>query len=474
MKLPRIMIAAPKSGSGKTLITCALLKALRKRELCVWSHKCGPDYIDPLFHKEVLGVPSGNLDCFFSEEQQIRELFGAGKNEEEFSVVEGVMGLYDGLGGISEEASTYHLSRILKLPIILVVDVKGMGRSVLPLLAGFLQYDREHLIQGVILNRAGKMLHDLLKPLIEAELSLPVLGYFPEKKELAFESRHLGLVLPGEMSRLENQVEQAAELLEECVDVDRVLTIGRCAENLDDWVGNTKQIDIAAVPVLAEPGEMVAEHIKLGVAQDEAFCFYYQANLKCFEKLGVEIVPFSPIHDKELPKGISGILLGGGYPELWAEALAANMSMRESVAAAISGGMPSLAECGGFMYLHEQLTTQDGKSYPMCGVIPGSCAYQGKLVRFGYIELAEKGSLFLPTGEKIKGHEFHYFDSTMNGQDCVASKPTGGRSYDCVHVDANHWWGFAHLYYGSNVKFVEHFVEEIRKYKNCQFDKNMS
>ena len=459
MNTPRIMIAAPKSGSGKTLITCALLKALQLRGRKISAYKCGPDYIDPMFHKNVIGVPSANLDCFFSDEEQIKELFLRYKKDGDLSVIEGVMGLYDGLGGVKEEASAYHLAVILRTPIILVVDAKGMGRSILPLVDGFLRYDREKLIRGIILNRVGKGAYETLKSLLEAELEIPVLGFFPEKKELQLESRHLGLKVPEEVSGLEGQVLEAARILEECVDVEAVLEIARMAAELENPVGRASSVNT---------------FLRLGVAMDEAFCFYYDENLRLLRENGAQIVPFSPIHDKELPKNLHGVLLGGGYPELWARQLYENVSMRNSIKAAIAGGMPSLAECGGFMYLHDNMETPDGETYPMCGIIPGNCSYMGKTVRFGYVEITGETESFLPRGKTIKAHEFHYYDSTNNGRDCVAEKPIGGKRWECIHAGENHWWGFAHLYFPSGPDFVNRFMKQLHKYKNCHFDKNMS
>lgn len=483
MHTPRIMIAAPKSGSGKTLITCALLRALKKRERRIKAFKCGPDYIDPMFHRQIIGVDSRNLDCYFSDEEQIRALFLRDGEEGELSVIEGVMGLYDGLGGIREEASSYHLAQILQAPIVLTVDARGMGRSILPLLRGFLQYDRAGLIKGVILNRAGKGLCELLAPLIEEELGLTVLGYVSERRELSLESRHLGLKLPGETGRLCEQVELAAGLLEEGVDVNRLLELAENAPELPEpaFSPSARKLPKAVSPPSARKlprGAFVSpavseKAVRIGVARDEAFCFYYEENLNLLREAGAELVFFSPLHDERLPGGLHGILLGGGYPELWAEQLCANRSMRRSVREAIARNMPSVAECGGFLYLHEYLSDREGRRYEMCGVIPAECRDTGRLVRFGYVEIAEKSPLFLREGG-IRGHEFHYFDSTDNGESCVACKPVSGKTWECVHEGANHWWGFAHLYYPSNPVFAKHFLEAALQYKNCLLHQNMS
>lgn len=208
--------------------------------------------------------------------------------------------------------------------------------------------------------------------------------------------------------------------------------------------------------------------LRLAIARDEAFCFYYQENLKLLSKRGFELVPFSPLHDKKLPEHISGLLLGGGYPELFAKELSENDSMKTAIREAIRGGLPSLAECGGFLYLHKSLKDMEGRQYSMAGVIDADADYRGKLVRFGYVELTEKESCFLPEKEGIRGHEFHYFDSTENGTDCVAKKPTGNRSWECVWEGENHWWGFPHLYYPSNPSFVEYFYQQAGLYQQSK------
>lgn len=452
MKRNRIMIAAPKSGSGKTMITCGLLQALLDREEKVLAYKCGPDYIDPMFHRRVLGIPGRNLDTFFTGEEKTRELFLESSTEGSFCVMEGVMGLFDGLGGIREEGSSYHLAKVTRTPILLVVDAKGMGRSVLALLAGFLTYDEEKLIKGVLFNRMAKGYYEILKPLIEEELHLPVVGYLPEQKELTLESRHLGLLMPGEVENLQDKMKSLAEVLTKTVDMGKILQIGRAA---CDLLGDTKTEWTGR--------EEIAPTIKIAVARDEAFCFYYEENLKLLEKLGAELVYFSPLWEKELPKGVSGLLLGGGYPELYAEALSANESMRESIKKAVEGGMPTLAECGGFLYLHETLESKE-EVFPMAGVLPGKGFNTGKLVRFGYIEIEEKQSSFLPPGEKIRGHEFHYYDTEYNGEDCRAIKPVTGRSYPCIVSNKTCFLGFPHLYYPSNPDFVGNFIKKAKEY----------
>ena len=461
MKINRFMIAAPKSGSGKTMITCALLQLLKDSGKNVLSYKCGPDYIDPMFHKKVLGVPSKNLDTFFTDEKTTVQLFLDERADGDFAVLEGVMGLYDGLGGIYEQGSSYHLAKVTQTPIILVVDAKGMGKSVLALIAGFLQYDTHHLIKGVLLNRMSKGYYDIIKPLIEKALSVKVVGYFPEQKDIRLESRHLGLVMPDELADIKEQLDELAGRLKKTIDLDMLLDIAAEAEEITKNT-NTEQMQI----------QNQNNTVNIAVAMDEAFCFYYEDNLRLLEKCGAKLQYFSPLHDTKLPDNCDALLLGGGYPELYAKELSENLSMRNSIKTAFKTGLPTVAECGGFMYLHTYIHNiceedADAQNYVfgMAGALDSECHFKGKLVRFGYIELAEKHSNFLPPNEKIKAHEFHYYDSTDNGADCIATKPATGRSYDCVISHDNYWLGFPHLYYPSNPHFAESFVRKAYEYR---------
>lgn len=454
MKMARFMIAAPKSGSGKTVLTCALLQSLKEQSKKVIAFKCGPDYIDPMFHKRVIGISSDNLDSFFYDEKKLQILLADKYRREnaEIAVIEGAMGLYDGLGGIQEEGSAYQIASITKTPVILVIDAHGMGRSVIPLIAGYLQYDHEHLIKGVILNKTTKGFYEIIRPVIEKELSIQVLGFFPKKEELALESRHLGLKLPQEVNELRKKIQAASDVIHETLELDKLIQIANEANAFP--VANTKEKN-------KQP------NVKIGIAMDEAFCFYYEQNLQLLREYGAELIPFSPIHDKKLPAGVCGLIFGGGYPELKAKELGENESMRTDILEKFSKGIPSLAECGGFMYLHDHICCENQESYPMTGIISGEVNYTGKLVRFGYVEITEKTPCFLPAGETIKGHEFHYFDSSNNGSDCVAVKPVTNKSWECIHATDNHFWGFAHLSYFSNPHFVEHFVK-----KALEFQKN--
>ncbi len=490
MKLDRVMIAAPKSGSGKTTITCALLQSLKEQGIPVVSYKCGPDYIDPMFHKEVLGVPSKNLDTFFTGEEETRTLLMTGRTEGELAVLEGVMGLYDGLGGIREEGSSYHLAKVTGTPMVLVVDAKGMGKSVLALIAGFLQYDTEKLIRGVILNRMSGAYFQTIKPLIEKELPVAVVGYVPDQKHLELKSRHLGLVLPKEQEEVTQQIRDFAAELQKTVSIEKIREIAaeaaelpqalkensdhryRWKDSMEEKHGYMESVTTSIIDSgdenRAEAGGMAdndPDSPIIAVARDEAFCFYYEDNLRLLEEYGARLCFFSPLHDSHLPEAGDALLLGGGYPELHLQELEQNVSMKNEIRAAMERGIPCVAECGGFMYLHKTIEDPEGKQYRMAGVLPGICTNKGKLVRFGYIELQEGKALFLPEGTKIRGHEFHYYDSSDNGEDCMAVKPVTERSYPCVIETPDWFLGFPHLYYPSNPGFAESFVKKARDFQ---------
>lgn len=455
----RIMIAAPQSGSGKTLITCALLQALKEKNYYLESFKCGPDYIDPMFHKTVLGISSRNLDPFFTEDSITRMLLAKGQDSRDLAVIEGVMGLYDGLGGIREEASSYALAKATNTPIILTVNARGMGRSLLALLSGFLQYDTAHLIKGVILNQTPSSFASVLSKEIEETFHIPVVASFPVRDDVRIESRHLGLVMPYELEDIQSRLKIASQVLCENANIEQILEIAKSAPKLEyDVKRDIKQ-------------KLTEKTIRIGVARDEAFCFYYEDNLDLLKSLGAKLIFFSPLHDDTLPKDLDGILFGGGYPELYLKELEENESMRNSVKSAIENKMPSLAECGGFMYLHDTIFDSEKKPYKMAGVINACCMKKERLVRFGYLTLNSKTDSFLQKGETIRGHEFHYYDSEDNGECAIAKKPVGTRSWECVHAGSDHWWGFAHLSYYSNPKFAEKFAEACRSYKTNKIAK---
>jgi len=461
-KLPRIMIAAPNSGSGKTTIVCGLLQAWVNRGLVTNAYKCGPDYIDPMFHRTVLQVPTGNLDTFFSDETMLRYLFEEAyheqANRDSIAVVEGVMGYYDGKSLDSLEGSSYDLGRKLELPVILVVNGKGASLSILAQIKGFLTFQEPSMIKGILLNQVSSSIYQGIKQRIENELKIPVVGYLSPQKKWGLASRHLGLVKPDEIQDLREKVLELARQMEETVDLERILQIANQAPKFSYEIPEK----IIAYEIFFKGNDK----IRVAIAQDEAFCFYYKENRTLMEKAGVELIPFSPIKDRELPHDIQGLILGGGYPELYVHKLAENHSMKESICGMLEAGLPCLAECGGFLYLQETLADEEGKQYPMVGFLKGNGRKAEKRSHFGYIsvQIEEKSVL----GEKdicIPGHEFHYWESDQEGNAGRAVKPDGIRTWKCIQVKRNTLAGFPHFYFPGNLKALQSFITCCGRYK---------
>lgn len=472
----RWMIAAPASGSGKTAAVCGLLTLLKKRGCSTGAFKCGPDYIDPMFHKKVLGIPGCNLDSFFLEPEQLRDLFCRETAELEAAVVEGVMGYFDGVGGMSW-GSSWDIARILKLPVILVVDGHGASLSVLAQIKGFLDYQptgerEENRIAGVILNRTSPSMCSVLKPRIEKELGIACLGCIPVLKWLDLKSRHLGLLLPDEIGNLQEQMERLSQVLEESVDVERLLELGRGPQRrhesgADQEDGAGREDEAGREDRAGRKKKQGEETFCLTAAMDEAFCFYYQENLELLRELGARIIPFSPLRDEKLPEQTDGILLGGGYPELYAAELGENRSMREFIRRAAEEGMPILGECGGYLYLLEELEGEDGNMYPMAGVFSGSGKREERLRHFGYVTVQTGAdSSYLKKGQQIRGHEFHYWhcqkDETEGAME--AKKPLGGKKWPAMRIKHQVTAGFPHLYYPSLPEFAERFARACMEY----------
>lgn len=461
---PRIMLAAPKSGSGKTLLTCGLLEILRRRGLNPIACKCGPDYIDPMFHRYVLGIPGRNLDSFFLPTEGVREVLVDAVREEQagIAVLEGVMGYYDGLGGTETSASSWEIAEITDTPAILVLDCKGASLSAAAMASGFLHFRKNSHIAGVILNRVSSMYYERLAAAVEEASGLPVLGYLPESEEYRMESRHLGLFLPGEIDRLRERIGRLADQMEKSIAVDRVLEVAGMLplriENKEKEKAENESMEaesIAKFPACQE--QKVTSRVRIGVARDEAFCFYYQENFHLLEQMGAELVYFSPLRDKKIPDRMDGLLFGGGYPENYARELAKNAAMRESIRRSIAAGMPFLAECGGFLYLHRTLEGSDGKHWEMAGVYPFDAYRTNRLRRFGYVRLLTS------SGQEIHGHEFHYWESEDPGTDWEAVKPTGNRSWRCIHEKGGQIGGFPHLYYASCPDFLRKWLDVCAK-----------
>lgn len=455
VKRNRFMLAAPASGSGKTVITCGLLRLLQKKGWECSSFKCGPDYIDPMFHKEILGISGGNLDSFFLAGDQIRKQLIEQSTPGGISVIEGVMGYYDGMGGVSTAASSYEVALVTETPVILIIDGKRSSLSICAVIKGFLEYRSNHQIKGVILNRVSAVMADRLKPLIE-ELGIELVGYLPLCQAAMLESRHLGLVIPMENKKSGQKIEELSLVLEQTIDLEKLYRIAKGAREMD--FDRDKQKVEKTAPADTK--------VKIGIARDQAFCFYYQENLALLEQLGAVIVPFSPLHDDSLPEGINGLLLGGGYPEVYAKELEDNVRMRDSINVAVEQGIPLVAECGGFLYLHKKIEGEDGRTYLMAGVIDAE-AYRTKLNKqFGYIGIqSNMENFWLGKNEIIKGHEFHYWESSDSGDAFYAKKPIGDRGWNCMHTSTHMLAGFPHLYYPSNPEIARRFLSKCRAYE---------
>ena len=456
---PRILLTAGKSGSGKTMITCGILQALKERGMKISSFKCGPDYIDPMFHASVIGTRSRNLDTFFTDDETTRYLFARSAVQSDISVIEGVMGYYDGLGGVSVKGSAWDVARATDSPAILIVDARGMSVSLVPQIKGFLEYKPESRIRGVILNRMSGMLYPRMKELIERELPVKVLGYVPQTDDLKLESRHLGLVMPDEIEGLQEKLHQLAQTLEKTLDFDAMLELAGAASSITASGPDLKALTL----------EKSGKKPVIAVARDEAFCFFYADNLELLESLGGEIRWFSPLHDKCMPEA-DGLYLPGGYPELYAKELSGNAEMNASIREAVQGGLPTIAECGGFMYLQQEMEGMDEISYPMAGAIPGKCIRTKRLGRFGYITLTpEKAQMFGEDLGEVRGHEFHYFDSSECGEAFLAEKPEGTRSWKCIQGNETMIAGYPHLYWYSNPGVPARFLKACQKYHESRY-----
>ena len=446
-RVPRVIISGTNSNCGKTTVACGVLQALTNRKLSVGAFKCGPDYIDTMFHSRIIGTKSSNLDLVFFTKNVLKNLLVKNGAGHDINIIEGVMGFYDGWSLTSAKASTYEISECTRTPVILVVGAKGAALSVLATIQGFLDLYPDNMIRGVILNQCTQMTYASLEKAIEERFGGKVrpLGFMPNMPDCAFESRHLGLITADEVENLKEKMEMLAEQVEKSVDLDSILKMAADAAPVF--------YDQIPVPRMGEP-------FRIAVAKDKAFCFYYDDNLDLLREMGAELVPFSPISDEKLPENIQGLYLGGGYPELYAEDLSRNETMRRSVKTALEGKLPCIAECGGFMYLTESI-----KEHEMVGALPGTCYDNGRLTRFGYVTItAKKDNLMCRAGESIKAHEFHHWDVTDTGSGFVAEKASG-KTWDCVASTDSLYAGYPHFHFYSNLNFAENFCKACISYK---------
>ena len=448
--LPRLLLCAPASGGGKTTMTCAILEALVERGVKPVAFKCGPDYIDPMFHSEVIGAKSRNLDLFFLGRDTTRALLYENGSTGGVSIIEGVMGYYDGIA-MTSDASAYDLARETETPAVLILDGRGRALSAAALVKGMATFRSDANIRGVLLNRISPMLYPRLKEAIERETGIHVYGFLPERPDCALESRHLGLVTAAEVAGLREKLSVLAGLVREHVDLEGLLALAHSAPALD-----------AAPMTLPKPA---AGRPRIAVAKDNAFCFYYADALRLLERLGVELVEFSPLQDTRLPEGSAGLYLGGGYPELYARELSKNTAMLEAVRKAVRGGMPTIAECGGFLYLHETLEDGQGTPRPMAGVIQAPATRTDRLRRFGYVTLtAQREGLLGPAGTALPAHEFHYWESGAPGADFHAQKPKSERGWDCAYHTETMYAGFPHFHLCAAPDAAARYVAKCAEY----------
>lgn len=478
-----ILIAGSSSGCGKTSITLAILKALHKRGLSVSGFKCGPDYIDPMYHRLITGRPSYNLDICMMGEEAVLEEYERRSADSDIAVIEGVMGYYDGLG-MTERGSAFHLAQLLELSVLLIVPCRGMSSSIEALIEGFLHHRELSHIEAVIFRELPEKLY----PHMEAwclERGIRPLGIFPTIKEAALDSRHLGLLTPigpdglpqpdADLSRKLDLLSQALEDLPgwqsflSGFSKDQSPAEGGVEHGRDQ---SPAEGDVQAwsspVDSLEAPAMIASSHPIIAVARDEAFCFYYEANLEALEAAGARLLYFSPLHDDLLPEGTAGLYIGGGYPELYAVALSEKTGLMAMIRDLAEDGAPIHAECGGYMYLHTRLLDQAGDRHALVGLFPGECRYTGRLQRFGYVRMrAQADSILGPAGTVLIGHEFHRCVSdleeggfhTVKLSDYVAAGQEDGGYYSYVFYK-NVAAGFPHIHYAG--LSLEKFISDAR------------
>ncbi|MBG1269684.1 cobyrinate a,c-diamide synthase [Nostoc sp. WHI] len=481
-----LIIAGERSGVGKTTVTLTLLASLRRRDRLVQSFKVGPDYIDPMFHQHVTGRACRNLDPVLTSEAYVQQCFARHSQLSEYALVEGVMGLFDGIGhrawgmGHGQEkqkstdfASTAHIARLLDLPVVLVIDCSRLSGSVAAIAHGYQSFDHRIKIAGVVLNRVGSDRHlSLLKDSLEP-LQLPILGVLRRQDNITIPDRHLGLVPTAELPELNALIDRLADLGDTCFDWEHLLPLLKSpplssflTKSSDATPTLTQNLitNYVSVAVASPRASLrITNYLRIAIARDRAFNFYYQDNLDLLQQLGAELVFWSPLEDAGLPQNIQGMYFGGGFPEVFAQQLAENTSARDAVKTAIVTGMPAIAECGGLMYLCEQIIDFEGKSWSMAGVLPTSAVMGGRLI-LGYRRaVALQDNLLVKAGTTVYGHEFHRSSLTS-----TPTQPLFETSrYDCEENMGCEGWGlpvnihasYVHLHWGESVEIPQQFLE---------------
>ena len=448
---PRLIIAATQSGSGKTTITAGILAALKNRGLKVQAYKVGPDYIDPGFHEIASSKPAHNLDSWLVGKEKLADIFLSTYGDADIAIIEGVMGLYDGgKGGVS---STAEVAKILNAPVILVIDAKSMGTSAAAVALGFREFDKSINFAGVILNRVGSDSHKKIICDALDELGIKNFGAIKRDENFVLPERHLGLV-PTAENNFADVIEKISVAVENQIDFDALINLAKNSPSLEEKIFLPQNIE---------------HKIKIAVAKDEAFNFYYAESLRELEKLGAEIIFFSPLNDETLPKNISGLIFGGGFPEIFADRLEQNKTMRESVKNISREGLPIFAECGGYMYLMKSIKDFDGKIFEMCGVIDNSAEMTKKLQMVGYVDSAlKKNCIIGKIGDKIHAHEFHFSTeaenlSDRNIFDCERLRT--GKKYSAGYAEKNIVASYLHIHFVGCPSAAKNFVESCKKFR---------
>ncbi len=445
---PTIVLAATRSGAGKTTIATGVIGALARRGLRVQPFKCGPDYIDPSYHKLACGIPSRNIDTWMLPHNAALELFGRAAKPAQIAVVEGVMGLYDGHANLTEQASTAEVAKLLNAPVILIANAARVARSVAAEVLGFQRFDPDVNIAGVILNGIGSPRHlDFCKPPIEQATGIPVLGYLPRRDDLQAPERHLGLVPVVEGPLARGWLDALIAQTEQTIDIDALIAIAARAQT-------------PAAPPALFPAEPIPPKARIAIAQDKAFNFYYQDALDLLQAWGADIIPFSPLADAALPPDIGGIYIGGGFPEIYAAELAANRPMLQAVRAAHARGVQIYAECGGLMYLAQSLTDFDGETYPMAALLPVATSMSGGRLTLGYreIQALSEGPL-LGKEDTARGHEFHYSIANAPPSRAQAAYAVLTQNSRIEGFRApNLWASYIHLHFAANPAIAPRFV----------------
>jgi cobyrinic acid a,c-diamide synthase len=449
----RLVIAGTGSGVGKTTLTIGLMSALRKKGYTVQGFKCGPDYIDPTYHTAVTGRVSRNIDSWMLNHEMVKEIVSRGSEGADISIIEGVMGFFDGKDPTNNNGSTAEISIITESPVVLVVNCASMARSAAAIVKGFQVFLAEAKIVGVIANSVGSEGHfKIVKTAIEQECGIPVIGYLKKDRQLTIPERHLGLIPSIERGELDPFFDQLGDLILETIDVDTIFDLAK------------------ASPLEIQESQFTRrekEAVRIAVARDAAFNFYYQENFEMLEAFGAELVEFSPLKGEALPDHVDGLYIGGGFPEEFAAELALQSEVKDSIRAAIENDLPTLAECGGFMYLTESIETTDEKNYEMVGIIPGRVKMQPKLAALGYREItAEEGNFLLNGNLKARGHEFHYSTFHPKAEIQPAYQTKGMRGFKQEgYMKGNLIAGYTHFHFGSCPGMVENWVKKCKEFQ---------